>query len=153
MTPESFISTYLDSAKGAEAVTGIPHVFALAQAALESGWGAKAPGNNLFGIRADKFWRGDVVYITTHEVVGGVSEKQSGQAFRAYTTPQASFVDWGLFLQQNARYHAALVLKADLPAFARALQAAGYSTSPTYADSLIAMMASVSKRLPVALKA
>lgn len=148
MTPEAFITAYLDPAKGAEAVTGIPHVFALAQSALESGWGAKAPGNNLFGIRADRGWKGDVVHIATHEVVDGVRVQQEGQAFRAYTTPQASFVDWGLFLQQNARYHAALVLKGDLPAFARAIQAAGYSTSPDYADELIDMMASVSKRLP-----
>lgn len=148
MNPDTFVVTYMDCAKEAEEVTGIPFVFALAQAALESAWGEKAPGNNLFGIRANKGWKGDVVYITTHEVVGGVSEKQVGQAFRAYPTPEASFVDWGLFLQENARYHAALVLKNNLPAFAHALQAAGYSTSPTYAKQLIDVMASVTKRLP-----
>jgi flagellar protein FlgJ len=115
---------------------------------LESGWGAKAPGNNLFGIRADRSWTGPVVDITTHEVVNGVLQLESGQGFRAYATPQDSFVDWAHFLQGQPRYHAALVVKDNLPAFARALQLAGYSTSPTYADELIAMMFSVNKRIP-----
>ncbi len=36
------------------AALGVPAVAVLAQSALETGWGASAPGNNLFGIKAGR---------------------------------------------------------------------------------------------------
>ena len=147
MTPEKFVATYLQAARDATAQTGISAVFALAQAALESGWGAKAPGNNLFGIRADASWHGPVVDITTHEVVGGISQLQHGQGFRAYLNPVDSFVDWGRFLLGNPRYRPALIVKADPKLFARAVAKAGYSTDPHYGDTLCAMIDSINRRI------
>ena len=42
-------------------------VFVTAQAALESGWGASAIGNNLFGITKGSSWTGPVRLVTTTE--------------------------------------------------------------------------------------
>lgn len=42
-------------------------VFVTAQAALESGWGKSAIGNNLFGITKGSSWKGAVRLVTTTE--------------------------------------------------------------------------------------
>ena len=42
-------------------------VFVTAQAALESGWGKSAIGNNLFGITKGSTWKGAVQLVTTTE--------------------------------------------------------------------------------------
>lgn len=148
MTPEQFVATNLQSAKNAEAETGVPYLVALAQSALESGWGKKAPGNNLFGIRADKSWAGEKVAITTKEFIGGKMVTLKGQMFRAYPTTEGSFKDWGRFLWVNPRYRAAFAVKNDPEKFARAIAAAGYATDPKYGDKLVQMIASVKKRVP-----
>lgn len=155
MNPTDFVKLYLPFAKSAQDRYGVPYLLALAQSALESGWGAKAPGNNLFGIRADASWHGPVVDITTHEVLGGISELQHGQAFRAYASPAESFADWGLFLVSMPRYKQAFSLGfhhgleiTHAKAFARSIAAAGYATAPNYADQLCAMIDSVAKRVP-----
>lgn len=150
----SFVAAHIADARAVQKATGVPALLALAQAGLESGWGDRAPGNNLFGIRADKSWHGPVVDITTHEVVGGISQLQHGQAFRAYATPAGSFRDWADFLRVNPRYHAALNVAGDpqsvvyAKAWARAIAAAGYSTSPAYAGQLCACIDSVARRVP-----
>lgn len=45
----------------------IDPVFVTAQAALESGWGKSAIGNNLFGITKGSTWKGAVQLVTTTE--------------------------------------------------------------------------------------
>lgn len=62
MTPKEFINwIYPEAAKG-----DISAVFVTAQAALESGWGKSAIGNNLFGITKGS-WTGTVELVTTTE--------------------------------------------------------------------------------------
>lgn len=62
MTPKEFINwIYPEAAKG-----DISAVFVTAQAALESGWGKSAIGNNLFGITKGS-WTGAVELVTTTE--------------------------------------------------------------------------------------
>ena len=54
MTAKEFIQTYKPFAMESERKTGISHLFILAQAALESGWGKRAPGYNFFGVKAHR---------------------------------------------------------------------------------------------------
>ena len=49
MTPKEFIKQYKPFSLQTERKTGISHLFTLAQAALESGWGERGVGNNFFG--------------------------------------------------------------------------------------------------------
>lgn len=51
----------------AKAMGEINPIFVTAQAALESGWGKSAIGNNLFGITRGTSWKGAVQLVTTTE--------------------------------------------------------------------------------------
>ena len=53
-TQINFIKTYKPYALETERKTGISHLFILAQAGLESGWGKSVPGNMFFGVKATK---------------------------------------------------------------------------------------------------
>jgi len=138
MPPSAFISMLAQAAQDCQRKTGIPASITLAQAALESGWGARAPGNNLFGIKADRAWTGPTVDVPTHEYVRGqrldVTDK-----FRKYESFGASMVDHAQFLLKNPRY-AKCFKQTDGAGWARELQAAGYATDPDYANKLIAIM-------------
>lgn len=115
--------------------TGIPASLTIAQAALESAWGDRAIGCNLFGIKADKSW-GDkpVTLVPTHEYVNGVRVAVAAR-FRCYTTWEESIADRGVFLKQNPRY-APCFRETTPEGWARALQLAGYSTDPNYAKTI-----------------
>lgn len=109
----------------------------IAQAILESGWGRYAPGNNLFGIKANG-WNGQTQLLSTHEYIGGkyVAVKAT---FRAYASWADSIADHAAFLSVNKRY-ANLIGCTDYKRVCQMLQADGYATSPTYAQSLIALI-------------
>ena len=132
-------------AQQASDATGIPAVFMLGQAALESGWGRKeiraADGTqsfNLFGVKAGGNWKGAVAETVTTEYVNGTARK-STEKFRAYSSYAEAFQDYANLLRSNPRY-ADLVSQAaqglDADAFAQGLQRAGYATDPRYAEKL-----------------
>lgn len=134
MPPSAFIGMLAQAAQDCQRRTGIPASITLAQAALESSWGARAPGNNLFGIKADRSWTGPTVDVPTHEVISGeriaITDK-----FRRYSSYAESMIDHAQFLLKNPRY-AACFKQQDGAGWARALQAAGYATDPDYAKKL-----------------
>lgn len=138
MPPSSFIALLLPAAQACHRQHGIPASITLAQAALESGWGSRAPGNNLFGIKADRSWKGRTVDVPTHEFVNG-KRVNVVDKFRAYATLGDSVLDRAEFLRQNKRYRTCFQ-EVTGEAWARALQRAGYATDPKYADTLIAVM-------------
>lgn len=137
----SFIEQHGDAARRAEAESGIPASYMVAQAAHESGWGRReilhadgSPSFNLFGIKAGGSWRGPVAEVTTTEYVDGVARKVTAK-FRAYASHAESFADYARLMKTSPRYQA--VLAADTPnEFATGLQRAGYATDPAYADKL-----------------
>ncbi|WP_349252919.1 glycoside hydrolase family 73 protein [Burkholderia cenocepacia] len=137
-TPAGFVAAIAPAAQACAKRTGVPASVTVAQAALESSWGKRAPGMNLFGIKADASWRGPVTSVVTHEVVDGQSV-QIVARFRAYSDWQGSIDDHAAFLTGNPRYRPAFAFK-DGPSFARAIAKAGYATDPLYADKLIAIM-------------
>lgn len=138
MLPKDFFAKVgapaAESAKKAKIFASV----VLAQSALESGWGEKAPGNNLFGIRADKSWKGTTVDFPTHEVIKGVRTPCIGK-FRAYPDWQGSFDDHAAFLLRNPRYLPVLAAKTPEDACTQ-LQKCGYSTDPNYAKTLISII-------------
>lgn len=138
MPPSAFIGMLALAAQDCQRKTGIPASITLAQAALESSWGARAPGNNLFGIKADKSWTGPTVSFQTTEHLAGNNVGLTDK-FRAYDSWLASMVDHAAFLLKNPRY-AKCFKQTDGAGWARELQAAGYATDPVYANKLIAIM-------------
>jgi len=138
----AFVDRVGAAARAASAASGVPAVLIVAQAALESGWGRReirqadgSPSFNLFGIKADRGWRGPVAEAPTTEYVDGRPQRVRAR-FRAYGSYEESFADYARFLAGNPRY--AGVLSAATPAeAARGLHRAGYATDPGYAAKLL----------------
>ncbi|MBG6077852.1 flagellar assembly peptidoglycan hydrolase FlgJ [Polaromonas sp. CG_9.11] len=146
---EQFVSRMLPAAQRASQASGVPAQLIMAQAALESGWGKREiraedgkTSFNVFGIKADKNWKGPVVEATTTEYVNGTAQKTQA-SFRAYGSYEESFVDYARFLTSNPRY--ANVLATPDPAeAAHGLQRAGYATDPNYGGKLVRIMEQMS---------
>lgn len=141
---QSFIQKHDSAAKEAQAATGIPASFMLAQAAHESGWGKReinnkdgSPSFNVFGIKATAAWTGKVTEVQTTEYVDGKPQKVTAK-FRAYDSYADAFKDYARLLGNNERYREVLAQahKGNAESFARGLQKAGYATDPEYADKL-----------------
>ena len=142
---EQFVSRMLPAAQRASQASGVPAQLIMAQAALESGWGKREiraddgkVSYNLFGIKADKSWKGPVVETTTTEYVNGVAQKTQA-AFRAYGSYEESFSDYARFLTSNPRYANVLATRDPAEA-AHGLQRAGYATDPNYGGKLVRIM-------------
>jgi flagellar protein FlgJ len=140
-TQAEFIGKHGDAARAAQAQTGIPAEFMVAQAAHESGWGKREIRNadgstsfNLFGIKAGANWKGATTTITTTEVVDGEARKVQAK-FRAYGSYEESFRDYAQLMKDNPRY-AQVMNSTTADGFAKGLQRAGYATDPAYADKL-----------------
>ena len=142
---EQFVSRMLPAAQRASQASGVPAQLIMAQAALESGWGKREIRSedgktsfNMFGIKADKNWKGPVVEATTTEYVNGVAQKTQAR-FRAYGSYEESFADYARFLTSNPRY-ANVLATPDAAAAAHGLQRAGYATDPNYGGKLVRIM-------------
>ena len=122
--------------------SGVLASLAVAQAILESGWGASkltVNANALFGIKADARWKGRVYSAATKECYDGVNFVRETALFRAYDSWQHSVCDYSAFLRANARY-AAVMGERDYKKACAALQKAGYATDPDYAAKLIGLI-------------
>ena len=142
-----FVQQHAAAARAAQAQSGIPASFMVAQAAHESGWGRHeirhADGrsaHNLFGIKAGAGWKGAVAEATTTEVVDGEARKVKA-TFRAYASYAESFQDYARLIRDTPRYRDALAQASSAEPgaaqrFAGELQRAGYATDPLYAQKL-----------------
>jgi flagellar protein FlgJ len=139
---QAFVAAHQAAARVAEASTGIPAAFMIAQAAHETGWGRRdirmadgSPSNNLFGIKAGPDWKGPVAEVLTTEYLSG-QPRQVVQRFRAYASAQESFADYARLLKNSPRYAGVLANGSSAQGFAQGLQRAGYATDPAYAEKL-----------------
>ena len=139
---EEFLRSHQSSARAAEAQTGIPATFMVAQAAHESGWGRHeilnadgSSSHNLFGIKAGAGWKGKVAEVTTTEVIDGQPRKVVAK-FRAYASYDESFRDYAQMMKDSPRYASVVAAGNSAQGFAQGLQRAGYATDPAYADKL-----------------
>lgn len=141
----SFLSRAYNAARRA----GLPDVaarVAATQAAHESNFGKSAPGNNFFGIKAGKSWKGATQKLKTWEVYNGVKTRVK-DSFRKYATFEQSFKDWAKLVGKNwpgvltaqTFEDAVAALGAGLPG--------GYATDPNYANALNNMNARLSNAL------
>lgn len=165
MKPKEFVTKYYPSALAVERETGIPAVAILAQAALESGWGVKAIGNNIFGI---KYRKGDPgfrkVLTTEHskdrnafrcqDIKSVTLDRERDvyifkiyQYFADYPSLEAGFMAHARLLLSD-RYNHALRWKHSPKRFLIAIWRSGYATDVNYGRKICAMVDSVNKRLP-----
>lgn len=141
---QSFIQKHDDAARAAQAATGIPASFMIAQAAHESGWGKReitgrdgTNSFNVFGIKAGGSWTGKVAEVQTTEYINGKAQKVTAK-FRAYGSYEEAFKDYAKLIGSNERYSkvVAQAQSGSAEGFARGLQKAGYATDPEYASKL-----------------
>lgn len=144
MAPNEFVKKYLFDAVQSHVATGVPFMVTLAQAALESSWGEKAPGNNFFGVKAGLSWKGETQLLWTKEFQNGKWEKVQA-SFRKYLTPAQSFADHGLLLKK--RWPKAFLF-ADPIGFIRSVQndhEYKYATDPNYVVLIQKLVDQISK--------
>ena len=141
-SPEDFVATIWPYAEKAAEELGVPAETLVSQAALETGWGkfmmTHADGrssNNLFGIKADQRWEGDLVSIQTTEYRDGVVEKERAN-FRSYDSLEEGFADYVNFLKGSSRYTEALNSQGNAKDYLNNLQQGGYATDPAYANKI-----------------
>ncbi len=112
----------------------IPASITLAQGLLESAAGRSTlatEANNHFGIKVGGTWTGPYVLR---------DDDAPNEKFRKYRNARESYEDHSKFLQ-GRRYQGLFRLDIrDYKGWARGLKAAGYATSPTYAQSLITLI-------------
>lgn len=106
----------------------------MAQAILESSWGSRAPGYNLFGIKWTKGCGHDVQTLLTTEYYRGKKTKIQAK-FRKYKNYAESIDDHAKLLTID-RYKAVRQAKNYKEA-CYAIQKCGYATDPKYAQKLI----------------
>lgn len=110
----------------------------VAQAGLETGWGAAAIGNNVFGIKAGTAWRGAKVLQRTAEQRSDGSVYFVDDWFRDYPSLAAGIKDHFEFLRGNSRYASVFDIDDTISdqEYFRRLQADGYATDVQYAAKL-----------------
>lgn len=110
----------------------IPASITLAQGLLESAAGQSSlatKGNNHFGIKCHNDWTGPTMLK---------DDDRRNDCFRVYSSAYQSYEDHSRFLATGQRYRSLFSLRlTDYKGWARGLKAAGYATSPTYAQQLI----------------
>lgn len=159
-----FISDHIGHAKRVQAARGLHYLISLTQAAQESAWGTKAPGNNFFGVKDTDGVNGNEQLITTTEYskngnlkfpvilkrifTGKLFKYTIKDYFRKYDSAEIAFNDHVTFFEKNKRYATALKYKMDPGRFFEEIAKAKYATDPNYANNLKAVMSSVIKRLP-----
>ena len=156
MTPWEFKRTYYPAIERTCAETGLNPLFVAAQAALETGWGKNAIGNNLFGITAGDKWTGKRQVVRTTEYfkddrqggnfvrVHSITPLADGRyrydvdrAFRDYDSVEECLRDHFKVLSAR-RYAGAMPHRNDVQRFAYEVAKAGYCTAnpAVYADSV-----------------
>jgi len=141
MNAQEFIKLIGPAAQESAKTTGVPASFTVAEAALESGWGASqlaSQGKNLFGVKADPAWHGDVLTLNTRECLHGTWVMVPAR-WRKYADWQACMDDHAAFLHQNRRYAPCFAYTTGA-AFARAVAQVGYATDPDYAAKLVSVI-------------
>lgn len=122
-------------------VTKIPASFVIAEAALESGWGKSdlvAKAMNIWGVKADASWHGDILTMNTREFIDGEWVMVPAK-WRKYASWQECLDDHAKFLLTNPRYKSCFD-HTDGIGFAQAVAKAGYATDPQYAQKLTSII-------------
>lgn len=135
LTRADYISTFSKMAVSEQKRSGVPASITLSQGILESGDGNSylaREGNNHFGIKCHKDWKGERIYADDDEL---------NECFRKYKSVEESYRDHSDFLLRNSRYAPLFELNTkDYKGWAKGLKKAGYATNPKYADLLISLI-------------
>jgi peptidoglycan hydrolase FlgJ len=115
------------------AVLNVSPVALLTQAALESGWGSSAPGNNIFGVKAIAGQAS--TQQPTSEFINGRMQRMTAN-FAAYNSTDDAVAHY-TYLVRNSYPDA--VGAPDVSSYATALVNGGYATDRNYIGKMVAV--------------
>ena len=131
LTAEAYCKLYAAEAQRQMKLYGIPASITLAQGMFESGYGSSyiaVKGNNHFGIKAYRDWKGPVVRC---------DDDASNEPFCKFKTVKEGYEYHSKFLYNNTRYAPLFKLSStDYKGWAKGLQKCGYATNPKYPQML-----------------
>lgn len=127
-----FIQQMTPYALEASRATGIDPRIILGQAALESGFGKSAPGQNYFGIKSHGRSGGQTLPTSEY---GSDGMYRTADSFRQYGSMADSAADYAKFINENPRY-GNLRKAQGLDAQLAELQKSGYATDPNYSSKV-----------------
>ena len=113
----------------------------IAQACTESAYGqstATIKGNNLYGIKADKYWRGEFVTAMGWEEINGVKQPKELMRWRKYSSWQESITDHSNFLK--AKRYSNIIGCTDYKQACINIRNDGYCTASNYTQVLISII-------------
>lgn len=165
----NFVKLIYPIAKQLEASGGLNSLFTTAQAALESGWGDKSIGNNIFGITIGSTWKGNKKLVVTTEyfntanvkfklpeevisinkVSSGKYEYKVKRFYRDYNTIYDSLIDHENILKKSI-YSDAWPYRNDPYKYSELIcdnVGSKYATAPNYASLMKSMINSVKTRV------
>lgn len=128
-------SAVSEGAKKAQAETRVPASVSIAQWALESGWGAHAPGNNPFGMKPRKGKSDPQQLLWTTEWSRTKGYYKVQQPFRTFPTLADAFVAHALLISTAPVYKPAMGSLPDKDAFIDKM-ALRYATDPQYSKKI-----------------
>lgn len=137
--PQKFFQEMAPYAMWTQLMTGVPASVTLAQAALESGWGRHAPGNNFFGIKGAGSAGSTLLW--TRELHQGRMVRTLAR-FRRYPSPLEGFLDHARLLTEAPHFRHVMA-HADSPErFVQALQSGAmkYATDPHYVEKILSII-------------
>ncbi len=141
-TPQEFVNTIWPIAQKIATDMKVEPRAIIAQAALETGWGKHIihqqdgkNSHNLFGIKADRRWDGDVAKVSTLEYKNGIANKEIAP-FRVYDSYESSLKDYAHFIKNSSRYKEAAQQGSNIKGYSEGLQKGGYATDPNYANKI-----------------
>ena len=137
---KKFMQTYAPIAFLIEQLLGISAKAMLAQCALETDWGTKVKGNNLFGIKAKE---GEPFVEFSSYEFDGKSLKPQMSKFRKYGSTCESMLDYVRKIKEEGRYYNAWINRDHPALYFEALRNCGYATDPMYEDKCRNVMRSL----------
>lgn len=163
MTTKEFVTNNYPFALQVEAETGISALAIMAQAALESDWGKKAIGFNIFGIKFRGVGKSQRALTTEYDedefaypeedVVSKVYLKKEGKwffrvyrLFQDYDSVKEAF-DAHAKVLLHKRYESAFKFKDDPVKFLQEVWKCGYATDVHYGEKMKGMVDSIKRRL------
>ena len=149
MNEKEFLSVIKDgSVKSWNSHSVLPSLVA-SQSILESGWGESElakNANNLFGIKADSDWQGDVYAVDTKEFLNGEWTTVKAN-FRKYDDIGESIIDHANFFVENdfrRNNYKHLIGETDykkaVKAILKPVADYSYATDPNYEDKIIKLI-------------
>lgn len=131
----AFFERYADIAMEQQQKYGIPASITLAQMYLESGGGTSklaVNGNNYFGIKCTRDWLDASKPYSLH------NDDRPNEKFCNYSSVEESVQHHSQFLMGGRYKNCRACSSTDYEGWAKGLQAAGYATNKSYANTLIA---------------